>query len=223
MSSVKKVAKNAAPSPAPCRQSTAGHRKNKTMPKHRTKEFHLDAVSVRESEMLVATADASDELLDRAVSETLHLLRERLAMDVVFVSEFVEGRRVTRPVDAPESGAPADHANLLEEAWGQRVLDARLSPSPKAITPQAGYDAATATPLDAPAFLSAPVVLSSGETYGTLCCVSRANSPMTRERDLRNLQSVAQLIATRIEKSPTAAHDAHIPTEPAPLTLVSKW
>ena len=47
--------------------------------------FNPDDISIRVSEMLVATADGSDELIDGAVTEMLQLLRQRLEMDVVFV------------------------------------------------------------------------------------------------------------------------------------------
>ncbi len=50
-------------------------------------------VTVLISELLIATADDSNEAIDRAVPEVLRLLREKLEMEVVFVSEFVDGKR----------------------------------------------------------------------------------------------------------------------------------
>jgi hypothetical protein len=46
-------------------------------------EFDPDDLNVKMSELLVATADSSDELIEKAVTEVLGLLRERLGMDVV--------------------------------------------------------------------------------------------------------------------------------------------
>jgi hypothetical protein len=43
--------------------------------------FDPNDLSIKVSDMLVATADASDELIDSAVSEMLLLLRERLKMN----------------------------------------------------------------------------------------------------------------------------------------------
>ena len=67
-------------------------------------DYAPDAFEVKISELLVATPEGSDALIDASVSEVLRLLREHLKMDVVFVSEFVDGRRVFRRVDtSPES------------------------------------------------------------------------------------------------------------------------
>ncbi|TXC66336.1 hypothetical protein FSC37_11985 [Piscinibacter aquaticus] len=57
------------------------------------------------SDLLVATAESSDALLDDSVSQVLRMLRQSMGLDVVFVSEFVDGRRVFRFVDA-EGSAP---------------------------------------------------------------------------------------------------------------------
>ena len=181
-------------------------------------------MSVHESEMLVATADASDELINSAVSETLRLLRERLAMDVVFVSEFVDGHHLARPVNAAkgEASLSKDDSNPMEEAWGQRILEGRLPKTSKDIKKPIGHTIAPAKAADAGTYLSAPVLLGTGVSYGTLCCVSLEASPQLRDRDLRNLQSVAQLIATKIGKSPGLEQAPHIPTEPSPLSLQPK-
>jgi GAF domain-containing protein len=195
------------------------------MPQHHKDGFHPDAMSVHESEMLVATADASDELINSAVSETLLLLRERLAMDVVFVSEFVDGHRVTRPDDGPKGAAAQSGSNSspLEEAWGQTILDGRLPKTSKDIRKHTGSAITPAASVELGAYLSAPVLLANGVSYGTLCCFSDAANTHLRERDLRNLQSVAQLIAAKIEKSPGPEQTPHLATEPSPLTLQPKW
>ena len=53
-------------------------------------KFRDDELSVTISELLVATADSSDPLLDDSVSKLLNAMRSRMEMDVVFVSEFVD-------------------------------------------------------------------------------------------------------------------------------------
>jgi hypothetical protein len=47
--------------------------------------YKPDDLTVQVTELLVATADASDELVDQSVSQVLRLLRDRMKMDVVFV------------------------------------------------------------------------------------------------------------------------------------------
>ena len=54
------------------------------------------ALEVTISELMVATADGYDPALDTRITDVLLLLRKQLRMDVVFVSEFVDGERVFR-------------------------------------------------------------------------------------------------------------------------------
>ena len=56
-------------------------------------------ISVQLSELLVATSDATDTLIPGSVQEVLKMVRDKLNMDVVFVSEFVDGQRVIRQVE----------------------------------------------------------------------------------------------------------------------------
>lgn len=159
------------------------------------------------SELLVATADSADPLLDDAVSDVLRVLRERLRMDAVFVSEFVDGKRVFRFVDRNADAPvlrPGD-ANPLEESWCQRVVDGRM---PGLVTDVATLPAELqppAVPFRIGAHLSTPIVLPDGSTYGTLCCFSQAANPSLRERDLTTLKHCAQLVARKLELSSPAA------------------
>ena len=196
------------------------------MSKYNDDGFNPTALSVRVSEMLVATADGSDDLIDSAVSEILQLLRQRLAMDVVFISEFVDGQRVFRYVDSPGNKSknkpliPVGHSDPLEQTWCQRVVDGRL---PQFITDSNKLpDRARlpAVPFPIGTYLSTPIILNDGRVYGTLCCFSFSPNEHIQERDLKNLQSVATLVATKIDKSRASVLAA---TEPALLTLQPKW
>ncbi len=165
------------------------------------RQFEMDDVSVVISELLIATADSSDALLDGSVNEVLRMLRERMSLDVVFVSEFVDGQRVFRFVDRSNS-APALHAgdsNPLEETYCQRVVDGRL---PELIQDVAALPRGTdlpPLPFSIGAHLSTPVVLKGGRAYGTLCCFSSAPNPQLRERDLQTLRHCAQLVARKLD------------------------
>jgi GAF domain-containing protein len=196
------------------------------MPKHHDDGFDPDALSVRVSEMLVATADGSDDLIDSAVTEMLQLLRQRLAMDVVFVSEFVDGQRVFRYVDTrknkPESKPviPVGHSDPLEQTWCQRVVDGRLPQFIGDSSKLPNRASLPAAPFPIGTYLSTPIFLNDGQVYGTLCCFSFSPNEQIQERDLKNLQSVATLVAKKIGKSRAPRH---APTEPAALTLQPKW
>lgn len=165
-------------------------------------DFGPESLHVQISDLLIATADHSDVDLDSSINEVLSLLRERMGMDVVFVSEFIDGRRVFRNVEqAPGvnllsvgEGAP------LEESWCQRVVDGRL---PQFMADAAREPAATALLKELPfpigTHISTPLVLSNGEVYGTLCCFSFEPSGKAKPEDLTKLKMTARLAAQKLE------------------------
>src|SRR5215213_7011684 len=69
-------------------------------------------------------AVSPDQLLPRA----LRALRSHLGMDVAFISEFRDGRRIFRYVDAPRGypAIPMCATYPLEDTYCQRVVDGRL-------------------------------------------------------------------------------------------------
>ena len=164
--------------------------------------FEPDDLTRQVSELLVATADGASELIDAAVPEVLKLLRESMDMDVAFVSEFVEGQRLFRHVDtAPENAVIAvGGADPLEHSWCQRVVDGRL---PEYIAAAATHPAAAALekvlPFRIGTHFSVPVVLKSGEIYGTLCCFSFFAQETPDPIELKRLKYTAQLAALRID------------------------
>ncbi|MES2943167.1 MAG: GAF domain-containing protein, partial [Pseudomonadota bacterium] len=166
--------------------------------------YEEDDLSVKVSELLVATADGADELIDKSVPEVLRLLRERMDMDVVFVSEFTEGKRVFRQVETlPENQViSVGGADPLEESWCQRVVDGRLPP----YIHDAGKNPASAAlekalPFRIGTHISAPIVLKNGDVYGTLCCFSFSPVENPNPNDLKRLQLTAQLTANKIDRS----------------------
>ena len=169
--------------------------------------FGPDELLVMISELLVATADGTDPSIDRSVTEVLRTLRERLQMDVVFVSEFIDGRRVFRFVDGDNPPMGPGDGNPLEESWCKQVVDGRmpeLVPDAAAIAKDIGLPH---TDIQVGAHLSTPIVLPDGSVYGTLCCYSAAANPALRKRDLDNLRNCAILVARKL----TAAWKANKP------------
>lgn len=169
----------------------------------------VEGVSVRISDLLVATADEADPNLDAVIPEVLQLLRQRLQMDVVFVSEFVDGQRVFRFVDSGDGAPPLSvgDSGPLESSYCQRVVDGRLPEIVADLGRQPGANLETPFPIGA--HLSTPVVLPDGSTYGTVCCFSTAPNPQLQQRDLATLRSCAELVARKVE----AAHQQHRPVQ----------
>jgi hypothetical protein len=136
-----------------------------------------DAIDVSVAELLVATADSADEMIDPAVQEVLQLLRDKMNIDTAFV-------RVWQPEPQGRAAEATCHSpHPLEASWGQQVLGERML--------QDGGVGGT--------FLDAPVVLADGSIYGTLCGSSRDRWSV--QRDFKILKSTAQLIAHKLDQS----------------------
>jgi len=167
---------------------------------HHLEPFRDDELTVVISELLVATADSSDPLLDDSVSKLLHAMRVRMAMDVVFVSEFVDGQRMFRYVDATPERADirAGDSNPAEESVCQRVVEGRVPELVRNLSAMPA-DQLPDLPFRIGAHLSTPIVLTNRRVYGTLCCFSTAPRPDLVEADLDMLRRCATLVARKVE------------------------
>jgi hypothetical protein len=149
-------------------------------------QHDLDAVEVTVSELLMATPDMSDPLLDPSVHQVLKLLRHQHGMEAAFACEFSDGRQLSHRGRASLRAQFIDEqVEPLELAFCRQVLDAKVP---------------------AGCYLSAPVVLASGGVYGTFYSSSFNPDPALEARDLRKLEMAAQLTARLIaERSQRAA------------------
>ena len=172
-------------------------------------------LDVRISELLVATADGSDPGIDQAVSDVLRRLRQQMRMDVVFVSEFENGQRVFRFVDAAPHAPPVavGDSGPLETSYCQRVVDGRLAELVHDASREPGLPP-TAFPVGA--HLSTPIRLPDGSVYGTLCCFSQAPDPTLRQRELKQLRLCAELVARCVDAARSAP-----PASAAPRAFVA--
>jgi GAF domain-containing protein len=171
-------------------------------------DISSDALSVKISELLVATADGADELVDKAVPQVLKLLRLCTHMDVVFVSEFADGQRVFRYVDSEGDVVKPGWTDPIEKSWCQRVVDGRLPeyiPDTAKLPPDADIPS---TVVPRGTHLSAPIVLSDGRVYGTLCAFSFGINREVTERDMRRLKFTAELTARKLERELVAVSPA---------------
>ncbi|KRB35575.1 MULTISPECIES: GAF domain-containing protein [unclassified Acidovorax] len=165
-------------------------------------DYNPDDLDVTITELLVATSDSADHELPSVVSTVLQLLRNRMGMDVAFVSQFVDGRRTIQAVDSLSDFSPLEPgmSDPVEESWCQRVVEGRL---PEKIDNAAPYIASGKAP--DPGFpigthLSAPVRLAGGKVYGTLCCFSRG---VKADGDIDRLRYSANLLAQKLSPQAT--------------------
>lgn len=137
---------------------------------------------------------------DEYIRKMLHIIRTHLAMDVAFVSEFVEGRRVFRQVEAGAPGPVVEGgSDPLEESYCQRVVDGRL---PRLIQDACENIEALTLPatraLPVGAHLSVPLRMRGGQLYGTFCCFSHTPDLSLTERDLSIMEAFAAIVAEHI-------------------------
>ena len=157
------------------------------------------------NQFVVATSDASNNFMASSVSELLRDARTLLDMDIAFVSEFSEGQRFIRRVDQAADSTGMIHegmSNPLEETYCQRVVDGRL---PLAIPdtqllPEAKNLDITET-LNIRAYLAAPIALSNGQIFGTLCCISHRPRTALGNRQTDALRIIAERVAIELQKN----------------------
>ena len=165
----------------------------------------LEGLASIEREFAIATADGTEDQHLQALSRLLKRVREAFRMDVVFVSEFSRGRRVFRHVDSAwgdlDLVRPGD-SDPLEETVCQAVVEGRLPAAvrnARAIAPERRPPAMRKLAMGS--YLTAPIVLSDGTVYGTICCFSHGIREDLGERQEEAMQSVARVVATSIERN----------------------
>jgi GAF domain-containing protein len=132
----------------------------------------------------------------------------------VFVSEFVDGHRVFRRVeaDAGKRVIEEGQSHPLEYTFCQRVVDGRLPQMVRNFATDPATQGLPKAPIPIGSYLSVPVVLNDGRVYGTLCCFSFTANETLTQRDLRKLEMSAQFTAKRIDEM--RAREAALGTSP---------
>lgn len=148
-------------------------------------ELATDGYDVQVSELLIATPDGSDPLVDKSVHQVLKLLRDQHRMEAAFVGEVVDGNRIRRGAapSAPRQFVDAD-ADPLELAFCKQVM--------KPAFPVGCY-------------LSAPIVLNDGGMYGKLYASCFSHDGGMQQQELKKLALTAQLAARLITERMRAA------------------
>ncbi|MFC3627119.1 EAL domain-containing protein [Vogesella amnigena] len=147
---------------------------------------------------------ANQHSTDETIRKTLHSVRTLLGMEVAFISEFKDARRIFRYVDSAEGSVPSvcvGHSDPLEESYCQRVVDGRLpelirdaQQVPEALT----LPATTVVPVGA--HLSVPIRFSDGHIYGTFCCFCTSPDATLNDRDIRTIRLFAEVTGKLMEQ-----------------------
>lgn len=138
------------------------------------------------------------------MNQILRAVRSHLGMEVGFISEFTDGRRIFRHIESADGRRCIDvgGSDRLEDSYCHWIVEGKL---PQLIRDPAEHPFAASFPvtksLPVGAHLSVPIRLRSGEVYGTFCCFSTKPDPSLTERDLSVMEAFAQVAGEQIQES----------------------
>lgn len=154
------------------------------------------------AEVINEPAPKSPETLKTAISSLIRSVRDRLDMDVGFLSEFSHDQRVCRFVDCASDANLVfeDSCGPLKDSFCEMIADGRL----KQLVPDTEVTGEADlvpefTTIPVKSHVSVPVVLSDGHTFGTFCIFSREVKPKLNNRSLMLVRVFADVIAALIE------------------------
>jgi EAL domain-containing protein (putative c-di-GMP-specific phosphodiesterase class I) len=154
------------------------------------------------SDLALLNLSAPYSLDKLAIPEMLHILRKHLDMDIAFLGEFNEGQRTIRQVDTDEPDCLV-HPGLCtpeEESYCKLIIDGKLPYLMNDINDYPVAEALYVTQkLGIRSYISAPIRLSDGMIYGTLCCYSHTADPSLNKRDLALMHACAEMTAKQID------------------------
>lgn len=142
-----------------------------------------------------------------AIQNSLDTVRERLGMEVAYLSEFVDERAVFRAVSAPglEALIQPSQSMDLREVYCKHILDGGL---PRLMPDTSAHAIATDLPITQMipigSHLSVPVHRPDGSVFGMFCFLSRTPRPDLNDDALALVETHSALVSTRLALAPDA-------------------
>lgn len=162
--------------------------------------------------VIESRSDQFGQAYGNSVPDILHAVREHLKMEVGYVSEFVNGRRLFRYVDSSWARNPmrVGEGDALAESYCARVVDGRMPElmNDAQMNPCAA-ELSTTFAIPVGAHISVPIKLSDGSIFGNFCCFSRNADTSLNLRDLNLMRVFADLAAKMIERERSLDHTRH--------------
>lgn len=140
--------------------------------------------------------------LEKKLKELLLIIRKHLNMEIAFIAEFVDDRRVFRFVNAISDHPPVKVGNSdpLEMTYCKKIADSEL---PNIICDTGANDITRALSvtekLSIGSYMGVPLILSNGDIFGTLCCFKKETSKSLNKRDLGFLKAISEIASNLLE------------------------
>lgn len=165
---------------------------------------------IADSIAFATAAGATDERLE-VLTPYLDEIRTTMGMDIAFVSQLQGDRRVFKVVSASaglRTPVQVGESDPLLDTYCMYVVQGRLPPVIRDV--HASRHEAALLPiterLGIGCYVSAPVILSNGEVFGTLCCFSTGVRLDLIEADGLALRAIGRAIATMLERTERGEH-----------------
>lgn len=152
----------------------------------------------------IRNTSARYEELDLSIEAALTALRKHLNMEIGFVSEFFDGWRTIRFVDAEADQTVVSSGDSipLSDGYCQMIVGGEL---PELIPDTSAEPAAmkigfTRT-IPVGSHVGVAIRFPSGQLYGTLCCFRSTPEPSLNVRDLNVVRVIADLMGSQLARS----------------------
>lgn len=155
------------------------------------------------SNFIANHSQAQNISLDDSLHELLNVSRKHLNMDVAFISEFTDGKRVFKYLDsgAESETIQVNDSDPLQSTYCKKIVDEEL--------PQIISDTSThpitqklevTKSLSIGAYIGVPIKLNNGQIYGTFCCYRHKPDKSLTDSDLSLLTAFSGLASKIIDK-----------------------
>lgn len=138
-----------------------------------------------------------------AIEQALTAARDHLGMDASYITTIDSQQQAIHAIVSEDRDIVTRYQGTVfpvEQTFCLRMLDGEIPnmvPDTRAEPAISGLAAAE----EFHAYVGVPVRLSDGRIHGTLCCVSRATRPGMQPEELRFMQVLSDIVATRIEQA----------------------
>lgn len=137
-----------------------------------------------------------------SVEQALAVAREQLRMDATYVTAIDSRQQTIEAIvgDVGGLGVRPGHVMPIEQTYCARMLSGGM-PN---VVPDTSREPAVrelAITRAIGSYIGVPVKLSDGRVHGSLCCVSHEARNDLGEQELRFMQVLAGIVATRVERA----------------------
>jgi GAF domain-containing protein len=136
------------------------------------------------------------------VEQALAAAQEHLRMDASYLTTIDSHHQTIHAIVTDDEGVKRFEGTVfpVEQTFCMRMLNGEI---PQMVSDTRAERAISDLDVtkEFHSYVGVPVKLSDGRVHGTLCCVSRNARPSMQPEELRFMQILAGIVATRVERA----------------------